>query len=132
MMLTLPAWGDDTPKADDFGADCGNGGATEIISCLVDAYKAADVKLNQVYKSLKERLSATERAALLHDERAWIKARDQECTVDPSPEEDDEAPGAHLFASEQMNECELQSTKARIKVLEDRLKTLPAVKTTSP
>lgn len=129
LMLTPTARGDDTPNDGYSDVDCSVGGQTEMTLCFGEAYQAADAKLNQVYQSLKVRLSDTERDKLLHEERAWIKERDKKCVEDADDDpQNDASPGYHLQLSAFQNSCKLEMTKVRIKTIEERLKALPAPK----
>ena len=93
--------------------------------CVAMEYEAADKELNQIYKSLRERLSAADRKSLLLDERAWMKQRDTTCRPEATDDDDTpESPGQHLYDSGQENNCMAELTKARIKVLKDRLQEL--------
>lgn len=52
---------------------------TEMNRCAAEAYKAADVVLNQVYQKLVGILDADEKALLKEAQTAWIKYRDTNC-----------------------------------------------------
>lgn len=51
----------------------------EMTQCAAEAYKAADVVLNQVYQKLVAMLDADEKAQLKEAQTAWIKYRDANC-----------------------------------------------------
>lgn len=51
----------------------------EMTQCAVNAYKAADVVLNQVYKQLVAKLDDEEKVQLKDAQNAWIKYRDTNC-----------------------------------------------------
>lgn len=51
----------------------------EMNQCAVNAYKAADAELNQVYKQLVAKLDDEEKAQLKEAQNAWIKYRDANC-----------------------------------------------------
>ena len=50
-----------------------------INACAQQDYDAADRALNAAYKKARATLVATEKAALLAEQRAWLKARDPRC-----------------------------------------------------
>lgn len=52
---------------------------TEMTRCAADAYKAADVVLNQVYQKLVAKLDDEEKAQLKEAQTAWLKYRDTNC-----------------------------------------------------
>lgn len=49
--------------------------------CAQQAYKAADVELNKLYREIEQRLgdAATSRKQLVAAQRAWVAFRDAEC-----------------------------------------------------
>lgn len=52
----------------------------DLNACTDQAYRAADLALNQTYQTLRKRLSEQSRSKLKDAQRAWISFRDAECT----------------------------------------------------
>lgn len=52
----------------------------DLNACTDQAYRAADLALNQTYQTLRKRLSEESRSKLKDAQRAWITFRDAECT----------------------------------------------------
>ncbi|WP_462383550.1 lysozyme inhibitor LprI family protein [Pseudomonas sp. Marseille-QA0892] len=52
----------------------------DLNACTDQAYRAADLALNQTYQTLRKRLSENGRTKLKDAQRAWISFRDAECT----------------------------------------------------
>ena len=51
----------------------------EMNMCAGEKYKAADAKLNQVYRQLVSMLNAEEKLQLKEAQSAWLKYRDTNC-----------------------------------------------------
>ncbi|MEM7716883.1 MAG: lysozyme inhibitor LprI family protein [Cyanobacteria bacterium P01_A01_bin.68] len=51
----------------------------EMRVCADRSYKAADKKLNQVYRQLKPKLGASQQKKLVNAQLAWIQFRDKTC-----------------------------------------------------
>ncbi len=54
----------------------------DLSHCLAKARDSADVKLNSVFKSLRERLDAGDAQRLVAAERIWIQYRDANCLAE--------------------------------------------------
>ena len=65
------------PKKNDPCADPQS--QAEMTQCAVNAYKAADTALNQVYPKLMALLDDEEKAQLKAAQTAWLKYRDANC-----------------------------------------------------
>jgi uncharacterized protein YecT (DUF1311 family) len=104
--------------------DCAEGGEQEMVICVANEYKAADLELNKLYKQLKEQSPPENQKSVVIAQRAWIKHRDAKCesevgSYDNSPEA--QAGSYHLLYSGEMNSCLLRITLARVKVLKTKL-----------
>lgn len=64
--------------------NCINPGSSNVEwkECAYKAYKTADRRLNQVYRKLYNRASGNYRRELIKAQRAWIKFRDTNCSVE--------------------------------------------------
>jgi uncharacterized protein YecT (DUF1311 family) len=56
----------------------------EITQCADLSYRNADKKLNQVYKQLLPKLSASRKQKLINAQQAWLKFRDANCDFETS------------------------------------------------
>lgn len=52
---------------------------TDMTICWGNQYKAADAKLNQVYRQFTAKLDDEEKAQLKNAQTAWLKYRDTNC-----------------------------------------------------
>ena len=75
-------------------------------------FNAADKELNEVYKNLKASLDATKQAALVQDERKWLKGLDAGCRQSAS----DAAKGGSVSQMVFL-QCKADTTKLRIEAL---------------
>ena len=57
---------------------------SEMNICASIAYQNADRKLNQVYRQLLPKLSASRKQKLISAQQAWIKFRDSSCEFERS------------------------------------------------
>ena len=57
---------------------------SEMNICASIAYQNADRKLNQVYRQLLPKLSASRKQKLISAQQAWIKFRDSSCEFETS------------------------------------------------
>ncbi|MEL7501346.1 MAG: lysozyme inhibitor LprI family protein [Cyanobacteria bacterium J06554_6] len=65
--------------------DCGQlATQSEINACARANYEVSDRSLNQVYQTLRGRLSASDKAKLTTAEQAWIDFRDAQCDFERS------------------------------------------------
>jgi uncharacterized protein YecT (DUF1311 family) len=63
--------------------DCRNANSTpEINFCAAESYKAADSRLNQVYRQLTSKLRREERSKLVDAQETWIQYRDRNCSFE--------------------------------------------------
>ncbi|AFY53498.1 hypothetical protein Riv7116_0921 [Rivularia sp. PCC 7116] len=61
-------------------SNCNNAQTTyEMRVCADRSYKAADKKLNQVYRQLKPKLGKSQQKKLVNAQLAWIQFRDKTC-----------------------------------------------------
>ncbi len=51
----------------------------EMNVCAAEAYKAADARLNQVWRTLRADMDEGEKQAMLDSQRAWLTFRDANC-----------------------------------------------------
>jgi len=78
MAFILP----DTGRGDEASGDakkpkdCAEGGEQEMVMCVANEYKAADLELNKLHKQLKEQSPPENQKSLVIAQRAWIKHRD--------------------------------------------------------
>lgn len=77
--------------------------------------EVADKKLNAIYKQVIAVLNETEKTALRHEQRKWIKNRDISCE-----EETKDSKGGSLYNAF-LNNCEKEKTEKRIEELNDIL-----------
>ncbi|MHA3049282.1 lysozyme inhibitor LprI family protein [Acinetobacter sp. ANC 4641] len=76
------------------------------IYCTNKLYASADRELNKNYQLLRGQLTAQQKTILKRSQIAWIKERDQSCTIDS---------GVNV-------ECRLNSTQNRNHWLQERLR----------
>lgn len=88
----------------------------EITQCADLSYRNADKKLNQVYKQLLPKLSASRRQKLTTAQQAWLKFRDTNCDFETSKYEGGTIAGT-IYAG-----CLEQLTKQRTQQLQEYLK----------
>lgn len=63
--------------------DCNNANSTpEINYCAGESYKAADRRLNQVYRQLSSSVSGEQKSKLINAQQTWIQYRDRNCTFE--------------------------------------------------
>lgn len=63
--------------------DCRNANSTvEINYCAGESYKAADRRLNQVYRQLISTLRGEEKTKLIDAQETWIQYRDRNCSFE--------------------------------------------------
>src|SRR5947207_3424809 len=58
------------------------GSDAETTACFISASKAADEQLNNMYKRIREVLSADEQRELREAQRVWLKFRDASCSAE--------------------------------------------------
>jgi uncharacterized protein YecT (DUF1311 family) len=124
FILTDAGRGDETSGTAKKPNDCANGGEQEMVMCVAEEYKAADLELNKLYKQVKEQSQPEELKNLVIAQRAWIKHRDAQCESEVGPY--DNSPEAqvgsyHLLYSGEMNGCLLRVTLGRVKALRTKL-----------
>jgi uncharacterized protein YecT (DUF1311 family) len=62
---------------------CANVAVTvDLVDCLARARDSADMKLNSVYKSVGERLDASDSQRLTAAQRLWVQYRDANCAAE--------------------------------------------------
>ena len=76
--------------------------------CLDKVYIQSDKDLNDEYGKLSKQLDANGKAALKHGQLAWIKARNDQCSM-----KDDHGFWVNL-------DCATQTTVSRAQLLQDR------------
>ncbi|MDJ0560233.1 MAG: lysozyme inhibitor LprI family protein [Microcystis sp. M53599_WE4] len=90
---------------------------SEMNICASIAYQNADRKLNQVYRQLLPKLSASRKQKLISAQQAWIKFRDSSCEFERSAYEGGSlAPMIYGFCLADVTE---QRTKDLRRYLED-------------
>jgi len=90
---------------------------SEMNICASIAYQNADRKLNQVYRQLLPKLSASRKQKLISAQQAWIKFRDSSCEFERSAYEGGSmAPMIYSFCLADVTE---QRTKDLQRYLED-------------
>ncbi|MCA2686367.1 MAG: lysozyme inhibitor LprI family protein [Microcystis sp. M038S2] len=90
---------------------------SEMNICASIAYQNADRKLNQVYRQLLPKLSASRKQKLISAQQAWIKFRDSSCEFERSAYEGGSmAPMIYGFCLADVTE---QRTKDLQRYLED-------------
>ena len=90
---------------------------SEMNICASIAYQNADRKLNQVYRQLLPKLSASRKQKLISAQQAWIKFRDSSCEFERSAYEGGSmAPMIYGFCLAAVTE---QRTKDLRRYLED-------------
>lgn len=63
--------------------DCKKANTTpEINYCAAESYKAADSRLNRVYRQLNSSLSGEQRSKLVDAQETWIQYRDRNCSFE--------------------------------------------------
>lgn len=63
--------------------DCRNANSTvEINYCAGESYKAADRRLNDVYRRLSSKLRGEQRSQLIDAQQTWIQYRDRNCSFE--------------------------------------------------
>jgi uncharacterized protein YecT (DUF1311 family) len=109
-----------SPTAAENGDDlCGGKSHIEDVQCLATFLKKQDRELNQVYKralaALPEKDNSDDRKArtqLVKSQRAWLKYRDENCTLIGGQEG-----GSNLWVTHFAALCEKNETAERIKFL---------------
>jgi uncharacterized protein YecT (DUF1311 family) len=87
------------------------GNSFEDVYCLSKVFVKADDDLNTVYQKLLKRLSPVAQATLRRTQRAWLSARNTDCT------ENDAKLGAVIYM-----DCAVDRTTSRSNFLNDRLR----------
>lgn len=80
VCLSTSAFGLNTQEwnlASSYQAKCSSGNQLENNNCLSFEYKAADLRLNELYKILVNALADPK--PLINSQRAWLKFRDAQC-----------------------------------------------------
>jgi uncharacterized protein YecT (DUF1311 family) len=95
--------------------DKSNGVTSEMLDCISAELTRQDARLNENYKRLMSKLSATRKEGLLEAQRAWIKFADTNCGFYYDP---DGGSAAHLAS----NECSLNATADRATELKNLTK----------
>lgn len=63
--------------------DCKNANNTvEINYCAAQSYRAADRRLNEVYRQLSSTVSGEQKSRLIDTQETWIQYRDRNCTFE--------------------------------------------------
>ena len=90
---------------------------SEMNICASIAYQNADRKLNQVYRQLLPKLSASRKQKLISAQQAWIKFRDSSCEFETSAYEGGSI--APMIYSNCLADVTEQGTKDLQRYLED-------------
>ena len=90
----------------------------EMNICAGQEYKAADRKLNQVYRQLQSKLSGSQKQRITQAQLAWIKFRDANCDYERGQFE------GGTMASSTGTSCLAGMTEKRTKELENYLQDL--------
>ncbi|WP_286826537.1 lysozyme inhibitor LprI family protein [Microcystis sp. LSC13-02] len=90
---------------------------SEMNICASIAYQNADRKLNQVYRQLLPKLSASRKQKLISAQQAWIKFRDSSCEFETSAYEGGSI--APMIYSNCLADVTEQRTKDLQRYLED-------------
>lgn len=85
------------------------GNSFEDVYCLVKVFVKADDDLNVAYQKLLRRLTPSAQGTLRRTQRAWVAARNTDCTATDSRQ------GATLYIG-----CAVDRTTARTNFLNDR------------
>ncbi|WP_029920452.1 lysozyme inhibitor LprI family protein [Nevskia soli] len=100
-----------------FGADCSSGSSpAEVRACFAEELKSSDGRLNAIYSQLMSSSPAQAKESLKHDERDWIKQRDEVCHLDPASDRDAWLNG--ILADQTKTICVVDITRSRIATLE--------------
>lgn len=63
--------------------DCKNANSTvEINYCAGESYKAADRRLNEVYRQLSSTVRGEQKSKLIEAQETWIQYRDRNCSFE--------------------------------------------------
>lgn len=84
--------------------------------CVGDELRGADRTINRVYGDLMKSLSPADRISLRNDQRAWLKTRDESCSLTWS-KGDREAWLADLLRDYQKTVCVVRLTNDRVQAL---------------
>lgn len=96
--------------------NCANPQTTvEMNICAGQEYKAADHKLNQVYRQLQSKLSGNQKQRITLAQLAWIKFRDANCDYERGEFE------GGTMANPTISSCLAGMTEKRTKELENYL-----------
>ena len=59
-----------------------SGVTAELDNCFGNAYRAADVQLNRLYKQIRQVLTPDEQQQLITAQRLWVQFRDATCSAE--------------------------------------------------
>lgn len=115
-MNILPSLARETSQQIAQSVNCNNPQTTQqMIICGDRTYKAADQKLNQVYKALQSKISGNQKQRLNNAQLAWIKFRDAACEFEAG-----QFQGGTLASPTRLN-CLTRITQQRTKDLNSSL-----------
>ncbi len=78
--------------------DCKNANSTvEINYCAGESYKAADRRLNEVYRQLSSTLRGEQKSKLIDAQQTWIQYRDRNCSFETFGNQDGTGYSGFLF-----------------------------------
>jgi uncharacterized protein YecT (DUF1311 family) len=100
-------------------ADCAPGGE-DTTACLAQDLRDSDKRINAVYKALMDQLDEAGKKSLRDEQRAWLKTRDKECSLD-SKESDREKWLQGILADQGKTVCVVRYTFQRVGQLDDQL-----------
>jgi uncharacterized protein YecT (DUF1311 family) len=89
-----------------------DGNQQQMNACAIRDYKAADVHMNEQYKTVIASLAPAKQAALRQRQRAWLKHGDLQCRTEAKPSE-----GGSIWELEYFS-CLKSATELRTKDIE--------------
>ena len=103
-------------------ADCASDGTDEAAkNCVAQDLRDSDKRINAVYKLLMSSLDDAGKLSLRDEQRAWLKTRDQICSLN-NKESDREKWLEAILADKQKTVCVVRYTFARVSELDRQLK----------
>jgi len=101
-------------------AECAPGGE-DASACLAQDLRDSDKRINAVYKTLMDGLDEAGKKGLRDQQRAWLKARDKECSLD-TKESDREKWLQGILVDPGKTVCVVRYTFQRVAQLDAQLK----------
>ncbi len=100
-------------------ADCASDNNGE--ACLAQDLRDSDKRINAIYKTLMDGLDEPGKKSLRDEQRAWLKTRDKECSLD-NKESDREKWLQAILADPSKTVCVVRYTYQRVTDLDTQLK----------